>query len=747
MSNVRILLKRFSPNKELLLLKSKFHLTRVFRPTKSAFEALAVSILSVTISATILFVPTVRMVVDGFKQIESVLAQLGATFGTILALVLTLSIIPVQRAGEVWSPSIVRLYRRDPATHVTFILLGMCCVLCFTVSIRGIVPTGASLIVSFTLLALGTSIDILRWYHGHICRMLDPAHVVNLVLMETKKAIDSSQSAVTRASKALHHMLDNRIQIATSINQIESAVYPKLPGYPDIIVSKVRDLAEIACKGVSRGELLLVELSVKSIAEAIMHFMTVRKNNLTFTNAVGVMNFVRTPDIDSVTTPAYDALLKISHVAVRAGDEVSAIHVSMAYQQIAIHSANLNSLAIESESSPLTFSPLYYAFESVKYAQSKSLKDVAFRSADILIRVPLSAPRNIAYEDIHSPTLEGIYNISIYLYVNTNYSLAEITAGHMFTLLKHLLVSRDQNFCRLLETVFNKLEALAPLSIANESMQTAPSSVYPLWMAYGLTNENSIGYLFEIAAEQWPSVDPDREWVNPYHELIDVMDSIKTHFRKLADKVDFKNSMLLWELDQLVNHIVKVVIRLLGRPVRNDGFGIDEVIDKINWIISFYWAAFDNKTAIHELHMVSCCESLAKIGLLFLECGHPAIARDCIDHIKSILESYIKTTKPINPYTMGDIYSSLWCIRLVTLAMGMGWVTTIVETSLNEKPSGLDADLWVSVQEAIILRRRQIENRINQADNFRFLPDSLEFLVKRLIDQHSKPAGDCNTTA
>ena len=156
--------------------------------------ALAVSLFSFVIAAAVLLVPQLRATADGFQPLEAVLSQLGATYGTILALVLTLSIIPIQRAAEVWSPSIVRLYRRDPVAYVTFVSLGVFCAASFLLAIRGLFPVPVSLVLALSLAVLGLSLDILRWYHGHVCRLLDPIHAVSLALKETKQAIDRTKT-------------------------------------------------------------------------------------------------------------------------------------------------------------------------------------------------------------------------------------------------------------------------------------------------------------------------------------------------------------------------------------------------------------------------------------------------------------------------------------------------------------------------------------------------------------------------
>ena len=140
------------------------------------------TLFAVVVAALIVLVPSNRSVADEFESVETVLTALGATYATILALVLTLSIIPIQRAGEAWSASILRLYRHDWVTYTTFMLLGLFCVTSFLLAVRGLGPMPVNVVLAASFTLLGISLDLLRWYHGHVCLLLDPEHAVSVGL-------------------------------------------------------------------------------------------------------------------------------------------------------------------------------------------------------------------------------------------------------------------------------------------------------------------------------------------------------------------------------------------------------------------------------------------------------------------------------------------------------------------------------------------------------------------------------------
>jgi len=683
-------------------------------------------------AAGILLIPQLRVIADAFQSLEAILPQLGATYGTILALVLTLSIIPIQRAAEIWSPSIIRLYRRDRATYVTFVALGVLCVVSFLFAVRGLAGMPVSIVLAFSLTTLGISLDMLRWYHGHICQLLDPTYAVGLALKQVKRLIDEKKALVTRVARLQHQLLSYSQQSQFTVEDIETTVYPRITGYQNSVNSSINDLAEIAIKAVARGEKLLAKTAIFAIADLTIHYLSSRKHNLTLTPAPEAMFLAMTSDVNVVTGRAYETLQEVSHAAVTQSDESTAIRVSEAYQAITIHTANLVARAFREHTAPLTFAPIYYALACVKYAQTKNLDEVSFQTAEILSKISISAPKDIADTDIHIPVIDGLYNIAVYLYAKRNFGLAEEINGHQFAILTHMLERQDYYFKAMLRHVLEKIELLAPLALINETMAGRLSIVHPLGKAYGLVNPNSLGYLFGKAAEIFTRHEAEREWLNPYHELIEIADIISSHLRKIAENNEFGDSFLIWEIDQLIKHIAVVVARRIEQPLRPSHGDESILVDKFLWILAFYWVAFNGKKSINGRRADECCETLGFIGLLFFERGHPEVLRSSISNIRSIVESYCEIAQPPDNYTIGDILTHLWGIRMLLIARDNAALTQEVDRSLITKPSALTDEQWQAAQPAILLRRDQLEERLTERVD-RQRTDSFETLLRRLL--------------
>jgi len=700
-----------------------------------------ISILGLIAATGLLCFQPFRTVVDDFKPFEAILASLGVAYATMFALVLTLSIIPIQRAGEVWSPSIIRLYRRDPVTHISFMVIAIFCIACFMFAVRGLAGIPVSITFACALATLGISFDLLRWFHSHLCQLLDPTHAIRIEFQQAKQIINRTQSLVTRFARLQYQMLDSKSQKDISIEDIETAIYPRIPNYPNSINYWINDLGEIAVKAVSRGERLLARTAVFAIAELTNHYLSARKQNLEIIPSPGTMFLASESDVDVITGRAYEVLCEVSKTAVSQSDESTALCISEAYQAIAVHTANLRARAYRPNTAPLTYGPIYYMLSCLKFAQIKGLDEVQFQTAAILSKIAMGAPKDIIQTDIHIPIIDGLNEIAMYFYGRRNFVLAEEAVGYQFSILAHMLQNKYFHFHDTLRYVLEKLEHLVPFAIANEALAGRMTIVHPLGKAYGLVNTTSLGYLFERAAITLPHVDADRDWINPYHALIDVADIIAHHLRNIAESNEFGQSFLIWEIDGLIKHIAIIITRIIDKPLRPDHGDEMNLVNKLTWIMAFYWVAFTKKKSISKQRADDVGDSLTFIGLLYLtRSWYPEVLKLAISHIRSILESYCEIGESTDYYAIGDILAHLWAIRMVLVARNNTALTAIVDEALNTKPSALKDEQWQAAQREILLRRKQKEERVLNREPHG-ITDTGEELAHRLLQeaQANKP--------
>ena len=686
-----------------------------------------------------ILVPAIRASADRFEPIETVLAGLGATYGTVLALALTLSVIPVQRAGEAWSASILRLYRRDKVSHATFVSLGVLCVTSFAFAVRGPALVPVSYILAASLALLGIGLDLLRGYHAHVCRLLDPLHAVSAGLKEAKSAQDQLNRIVRRNGWLRHRRPFMKRKPASSRELIESTIYLQfVPGYPGILVQPLDDLTEMALRALARGEKPLARAAIDAIAELTNHYLSGRKRNLMLYRGAAGAAVANTSDVDLVTHPAYDRLRQISRAAVKTEDEPSAIRVSHAFRTIAVHTANLAAPAFSPNTAPLSAAPLHHAFDCLRFAQSQGLEEVPFQSASILTDLVYHVPKDIPFADLHACLVDGLHDIAAAFYSDRCFELAEAVTKNQFLILSALSWEKAR-FAEALSSVLEKIALQVPLALENEQA-AEPADVYrPLKHAYDSTDMLSLAWLFGNTLRWLYHADDERDCQDTWALLLQLESVLADHLRKVAQDNEFGRSLLLREIDGLIKHVAVAVADFIDGPAPPHQGDHNELIRGFIGLLAFYPAAFRDKNAIHAPRVEQCCDTVGYIGLRFLSSGRPDVLLNCVWCIESVVGSYCRTADPPDYFILAEVFALLWTTREVAIARDCADIVAHLDRALAQPPDLTD-DQWEQARKAIRDRREALLERLSEPDN----PprrDRAETLLRPLLQSRSGAEG------
>lgn len=690
------------------LLKVQSLLVKIFIVLKKFFGNIFLTFIAIFLDIYIVSSPIKSINVD---SLGGILSTLGATFGTILALVFTLSIIPVQKAGEAWSSSIMKVYKEDRSIFIVFVSLSMLTLGSFILAYSGTQYVTSLNSVLIMNIMIGIGLDLLRWYYGHIIDLLDPENAILKIKEKPIKILNRADRIIAKHAKHNSIKLSRTDKESISLDDIKEGLYRSEYSHQVFIKSAISDLSEIAERAIMRGEKKLAEHSVRQIVEIINHYLKLRKNTIGF-HASPIALLAVESDIQSIIDYVNDSLLNVSHIATSHADETTAICVSEAFRDIAIEASHIHPKNRDN-SAPIVYSQVFYLFLSVKYAQEMKLKEMPYQSAKIATEISIHAPKNIDKINIHIPIIDGLYDIAKTYYMQQNALMGNEVVGSMMIILNQLLDREDYSFKNMLKHVLDKVELLMSLAIVNESLETKITMNSPLEKIYGLIHRNSLGYLYSNSTK-FIKVDSTRPQLNPYYEIIKITDIIQRHFRNIAKLNNINSSMMLWEINELIKHIAEVNINLLKHSKEQNIQGIDELIDKFKWILSFFWVAFNKKESINSQRIKEASETLSYIGILFDKHGYPDILMDCIGHIRSLINSYAAITSHVDDYGLADLYEYLWGIRILAVAKNDKGLITKVDAELKKKPMSLSDEEWTSMQSTIVLRQEQLEERLKK---------------------------------
>ena len=725
----------------LLFRLVKWHLRLALTAPKvpSRVSRVAVTLFATLVAACVILVPPIRAVADQFEPVETVLTGLGATYGTVLALALTLSLIPIQRAGEAWSASILRLYHRDRVTHATFVSLGVLCVTSFALSVRGPAVVPVSFILAASLALLGVGLDLLRGYHAHVCRLLDPQYAVATGLKEAKRAQDRLNRAVRRNYWLRHHWPFVKRKPANSRALLESMTYLKfIPGYPDILVQPFDDLAETALRALSRGEKPLARASIDAIAELTNHYLSCRKHNLMLYPAAKGAAVVSTSDVDHVTHPAYGLLRQISRAAVRAEDETTAIRVSYAFRSITVHTAKLAAPAFSPNTAPLSSVPLRHAFDCLKFAQSRGLEEVRYQSAAILTEMVYDLPKGIPFADLHASLVDGLHDIAVGFHSDGRFEIAEAVTKNQLLILSALSFEKA-GFPEAVGKVFEKIALQVPLAIKNEKAVEPAEAYRPLNHTYDSTDMLSLAWRFGNALRWLYATEDEPAYRDQHEQVLRIAHVVSDHLRMVARDNEFGSSVLLREIDGLIRHIAITVADYIDKPAPFDQGNQDELVRGFIRLLAFYPAAFRDKNAIHTPRMKQCCRTVAYIGLRFLLSGRPNVLLNCVWCIESVVESYFQTAGRPDYLILGDVFAILWAAREVAAARDCADIVAHLDSVLSQ-PSYLTDDQWEQIRNHIPAGRERLLEHLDELDD-PLRQDRVETLLRELLQPHMAAEG------
>ena len=139
----------------------------------SHISSCSITILGILMASS-LYLPTAQQAITQFNNVDTLLIAIGGMLGTMIALVFTLSVIPIQRAVETFSPSVTWMYRNDRVTQFIYIVLALFCLLSFLLAIENVLHVNKALLLPVGIAIVGASFDLLRWHYRRISQMLDP---------------------------------------------------------------------------------------------------------------------------------------------------------------------------------------------------------------------------------------------------------------------------------------------------------------------------------------------------------------------------------------------------------------------------------------------------------------------------------------------------------------------------------------------------------------------------------------------
>jgi hypothetical protein len=623
--------------------------------------------------------------------------------GAALALVLSLSIIPAQRAAELFSMAVLRLYARDRALLGAFVILVATTMLSLLLGSNWLADFDPRASIALQFLLMGASFDALRWFYVRTLDLLAPQSAIELVIRECNAQIMQANATANR----LLRIDDAAKESPQSRNWIRATVIART-GVPHSLRYWTSQLEEFAHRFIARKDTSAVDGIVAALVDIGIRYVEVRRTSVILQLDADNLFAGRQSDIEDVLNPIYDSIQLIIRDAIGSSNERivrNAISQQGALARLAAGVASTDSSGLRT--APLAFAAAYYLDKSVREAEKASMIDAVLVGIEGLQTLLLARNVDVPTNEMESQVRESLFELAAASYRQSDSHIVPYrSVSGILKCMAHEIESGQFS-----ETDFKEMLAqIAQLLPYEIRMDLASKRRLMTFPPYSLGFEHSIPILLQrIAAKV--NVDKERSWIDPFSDFIDASEEIRNHYR-LISGMTFADALLRkWIIDSLLA-CVKIHLHLLKSPIEGTEPFLAPVQDSAMYLISWTSAFFPNSQPPAKFAATDAANSLAIMGMGALEEGWVDIARACASAIAALADNSAGM-KP-EPYILADLHERLEILARAADVLAKGTLSSEFRAMIKRPTTIPDAD-WPHFLSARDTRFHQLDEALASA--------------------------------
>jgi hypothetical protein len=661
---------------------------------------------SATIVAFLIFVLFVVLVEDT-KDLKTSEVHLtcAQVIGAALVLILSLSIIPAQRAAEAFSPAVLKLYAQDRWLIGAFLILAL--------ATMGSVFLGTNLLprmdprisIGIQFFLLGVSLDALRLFHGRTLELLIPQTAIQLVIRECTRLLNRVSRRIEKFVRLQH------LAIGKSAPTVASrAMYFSASPVSGSLRFWIAQLGEIAHKLIARRDTSAANNIVTAMGRIGTQYSEARRNSLILLPDFDNIFAGGVSDINDVLNPIYESARVICEDAAKSSDELVARHCIQTIAGMTTHAMTIiHSSDGGWKKAPLAFSPCYWLGLCATIAVKSDMGDAVLAAVSGFQTILLNQKKDVDTTDLEAQSLESLLTLAVASYIKPDAVWGFPAVKAMLLAARHDIELNGYHDHPTLKTVLDYARSLSPPEVAMEKAGKRRLQTFP---PYDLGFEANIAVLLEMVARRVTG-GAERPWINPFHDFLEAAEDVRHHYRELS-RTDFESTLLRkWVVDSLMA-AARVHLALLMQPPAGTEGHIDDVDQSLRWLVSWVPAFFPERTQPHKFHITEAADSLACLGISLLEHDRIESAQGCASAIAG-LATNSAALRP-EPYAIADLHERLEVLARAADALGKAQAVVDIRAMIQRPATVTEAD-WPHFLEARQTRLRQLDRSLEERRN------------------------------
>ena len=623
--------------------------------------------------------------------------------GAALALILSLSIIPAQRAAEAFSPAVLKLYAKDHWLIGAFLILAL--------TTAGSVLLGANFLpgmgrisIGIQFLLLGVSFDALRVFHGRTLDLLNPQTAIDLIVRECTKLLNR----VTRAVDKLTRL--QALASGSTPTDASRAVYFSASQVSGALRVWIAQLEEIAHKLIARRDTSGANAIVLAVSRIGIQYSETRRSSLILLPNWSNFFAGGVSDISDVLNPIYESIRVICDDAAKASNELVVRQGIQALAAMTTHAMTMVHSANHSKQAPLAFSGCFWLGQCSTIAVKADMGDAVLAAVAGFQDALLAQKSDVSTTELEAQALESLLALAAASYAKPDAAVGAFPAVRaMLLAARHDIELHGYQDISVLEKVLGYLRLLAPLEI---TMEKAGRRVLQVFPPYDLSFEASVPALLEMVAHR-VAVDADQPWNNPFSEFLKAAEDVRHHYRELS-QTSFENTLAQkWVVNSLVA-AARVHWSLVVQPPAGTEAHIDDVDETLRHLISWLPEFFPAESQPHRHQMVEAADSLACLGMSMLEHDRAASAQGCASAIAGLVSN--SAAQHPEAYTLADLHQRLEVLARAADALGKPQEAVSIRAMI-QRPATINEADWPLYLEAQNNRFRHLDRNLREPSN------------------------------
>jgi hypothetical protein len=298
-------------------------------------------------------------------------------------------------------------------------------------------------------------------------------------------------------------------------------------------------------------------------------------------------------DISEGLNPILESIRAICQDASTAPNELVARHCIRTLEAMTTHAMQVvHAPDRRWRTAPFAYSPCFYLGMCVQTAIRAGMADAVLAAIVSLQTILLKKTTEIDTTTVEAQALDTLFVILVASY-------AKADSVWAFPAMKAMLIGAGMTFKLAATSICPSLKRSSgrrsPSRHSKSRWRRSACAAFKRSRLTTLGFEGNIAMLLDIVAGQ-VKVDPERRWIDPFHEFVEASEDIVRHFRDVS-RVNFENTLLRkWVVDTILT-VARVHLSLLTHPPEGREDHLDDVDNRIQWVIHSVPPFFPEKQA------------------------------------------------------------------------------------------------------------------------------------------------------